>query len=74
MKTELFVSMALGMTLGLGLSRSARSVEPERFVQDRFAIGFWVDPPLGEDADLRYQEIADAHFTMVLGGFGARTP
>jgi hypothetical protein len=74
MKTNLFVSMALGMTLGLGLSRSARSAEPERFVQDRFAIGFWVDPPLGEDADLRYQEIADAHFTMVLGGFGARTP
>lgn len=50
------------------------SAETKRFVQDRFAIGFWVDPPIGDDADLRYQEIADAHFTMVIGGFGARTP
>jgi len=50
------------------------SAQTERFVQDRFAIGFWVDPPIGDDADYRYKEIADANFTMVLGGFGARTP
>jgi len=41
-----------------------------RFVQDRFAIGFWVDPPNGPDLEQRYQEIAAAHFTFVLGGFG----
>jgi len=45
-----------------------------RFVQDRFAIGFWVDPPADEKMDARYREIAEANFTVVLGGFGARTP
>ena len=45
----------------------------ERFVQDRLAIGFWVDPPMDERAEERYREIAEAHFTMVIGGFGART-
>ncbi|MBN1488953.1 MAG: hypothetical protein JXA69_03460 [Phycisphaerae bacterium] len=48
--------------------------EPGRFVQDRFAIGFWVDPPAADDMDARYAEIADAGFTLVIGGFGARTP
>ena len=41
--------------------------KPSRFVQDRFAIGFWVDPPLDEQADARYQGIADANFTMIIG-------
>ena len=45
-----------------------------RFIQDRFAIGFWVDPPADEKMDERYAEIAAANFTLVLGGFGARTP
>ena len=39
------------------------------FVQDRFAIGFWVDPPRGQRAEQRYREIADAGFTVVLAGF-----
>jgi hypothetical protein len=43
-------------------------------VQDRFAIGFWVDPPAGDDMEYRYREIAEASFTVVLGGFGAATP
>ena len=42
----------------------------ERFVQDRFAIGLWVDPPLDDKAESRYQELADASFNMVIGGFG----
>jgi len=41
-----------------------------RFVQDRFAIGFWVDPPAKQITDARYKEIADANFTFVLGNFG----
>lgn len=41
--------------------------KPSPFVQDRFAVGFWVDPPLDERADARYQEIADANFTMIIG-------
>jgi len=49
------------------------AIEPMRFTQDRFAIGFWVDPPMDEKADARYQEIAEANFTIVIGGFGART-
>lgn len=43
------------------------------FEQDRFAIGFWVDPPIDAQAEMRYQRIADAHFTLVVGGFGANT-
>jgi hypothetical protein len=42
-----------------------------RFHQDRFAIGFWVDPPADEKMDQRYREIADANFTIVIGGYGA---
>jgi len=45
----------------------------ERFVQDRFAIGFWVDPPAEEITDARYKEIADANFTFVLGAFGPQS-
>jgi len=42
--------------------------QPERFVQDRFAIGFFNDPPAGTDLEAGYQEIADAHFTVALVG------
>lgn len=58
-------------TLGMLLAASAASAQSDRFVQDRFAIGFWVDPPADEQMDARYKEIADANFTVVLGGFGA---
>ncbi len=37
----LMTTLALG---GLAMVASAQQTEP--FVQDRFAIGFWVDPPL----------------------------
>ena len=46
----------------------------DRFVQDRFVIGFWCDPPADEKMSERYQEIAEANFTLVLGGFSATTP
>lgn len=74
MSKSLCLSLVLAVSVALGSQCMTASAEPERFVQDRFAIGFWVDPPIGDDADLRYKEIADANFTMVLGGFGARTP
>ncbi len=45
-----------------------------RFVQDRLAIGFWVDPPLDKEADAHYAEIAQANFTFLIGNFGASTP
>ncbi|MFA6242776.1 MAG: hypothetical protein WC655_17690 [Candidatus Hydrogenedentales bacterium] len=54
------------------LSSAATAQDPPRFKQDRFAIGFWVDPP--EVTDERYAEIAEANFTLVLGGFGSTSP
>ncbi len=51
------------------LSVSAHSAMSQ-FIQDRFAIGFWVAPPAEETTPTRYKEIADANFTVVLGGFG----
>jgi hypothetical protein len=45
-----------------------------QFKQDRFAIGFWVDPPMDERADDRYREITKANFTLVIGGFGGSAP
>ncbi len=57
----------------LTLMMNAASEDIPRFEQDRFAIGFWVDPPMDERADERYKEITDAGFNLVLGGFGANT-
>ena len=71
------MAMVIGVALVVGLAwTSAVSHADEdikRFEQDRFAIGFWVDPPLDERAEERYKEIADAYFTLVIGGFGAPT-
>lgn len=47
--------------------------DPVRFTQDRFAVGFWVEPPADQQTDARYKEISDAGFTVVIGGFGANT-
>ncbi len=57
---------------GVILASAAKAQDPPRFKQDRFAIGFWVDPP--EVTDERYAEIAEANFTLVLGGFGSTSP
>jgi hypothetical protein len=56
--------------LFVALCAGAWGAEPLRFVQDRFVISFWVDPPADAKMPARYREIADANFTMVLGGFG----
>jgi len=45
--------------------------QAQRFIQDRFAIGLWVDPPADDKMDQRYRELAEANFTLVIGGFGA---
>jgi len=68
----------LGVTVGavtaaVGGSAMGPIAGADRFVQDRFAIGFWVDPPADAEMERRYAEIAEAGFTLVLGGFGART-
>ena len=71
--TGLPSSMLLLALAAVTVATAAFADKP-RFVQDRFAIGFWVDPPVDDKADARYAEIAAANFTMVIGGFGARTP
>ena len=60
-------SLSLAALLSASFGASAQT----HFVQDRFAIGFWVDPPADAKMDARYAEIADANFTLVLGSFGA---
>lgn len=45
----------------------------ERFIQDRFAVGLWSDPPADQEMERRYREIAEANFTFVIGIFGATT-
>ncbi len=52
------------------LSPGASAADDSGFVQDRFAIGLWVDPPLDKNAEARYEELAAANFTVVIGGFG----
>lgn len=52
----------------------AASAASARFVQDRFAIGFWVAPRTDENLDARYAEIAGANFTFVIGLCGAERP
>src|SRR6266704_2641370 len=65
----IWVVFGFGMLLGA----SAETPPNSRFVQDRFAIGFWVDPPADKDMEARYAEIAGANFTFTLGAFGATT-
>ncbi len=60
-------------TGGISLSAWGAEAPSARFVQDRFLISFWVDPPVDEKAEERYREIAEANFTVALGGFGAKS-
>lgn len=65
------ISLLVGNALGGAVFMDSPTWAGDRFVQDRFVISFWVDPPFDANAEQRYREIAEAHFTMVLGGFGA---
>lgn len=59
-----FVSPILLLSFtGLQLQAAAA----ERFVQDRLVIGFWVGPQDRSNVEQRYQEIADANFTLAVG-------
>jgi hypothetical protein len=70
-----FISRAvLSIAWVLASCRLGIAADPQRFSQDRFAIGFWVDPPADQNMDQHYADIAAANFTMVIGGFGAGTP
>ena len=74
MSKRIIVSVLVGVVVALGSLSVRASAERRVFVQDRFAIGFWVDPPANENMDRHYADIAAANFTMVIGGFGAHRP
>ncbi len=66
--------LAFCLALWLGGSLVAAGEAPVRFIQDRFAIGFWVAPQVDDDLDSRYAEIAGANFTFVMGLCGSKNP
>ena len=74
MSERILTLVSLGVTIALGSLSTNASAERCIFIQDRFAIGFWVDPPADENMDQHYADIAAANFTIVIGGFGAKTP
>jgi hypothetical protein len=51
-------------------AHSSIGQERARFVQDRFAIGYWVGPQTTDNLRDRYREIAEANFTVVIGSHG----
>lgn len=72
MKHAFLLAAALTF-LSLDARAADATAQPARFVQDRFAIGLWVAPQTKENLPARYQEIADANFTLVIG-FASTTP
>lgn len=51
---------------------SLNAEEENKFIQDNFVIGLWVAPPLDDKAKIRYKELADANFTLVIGHHKAK--
>ena len=74
MNMNIFTCLTLGLIAASVSGGANPGNEQATFVQDRFAIGFWVDPPADDHMNQHYADIAAANFTMVIGGFGARTP
>ena len=71
----LTISLAYLVLSGYATTNKKKETHGEQgsFEQDRFVISSWVDPPADEYMETRYKEMADAHFNLVLGGFGANT-
>lgn len=65
---------AAGLTAAFLVSCFPVGAAEARFVQDRFAIGFWVAPRTDENLDARYAEMAEANFTFIIGLCGAEHP
>lgn len=64
----------LFVTSTLADAAQGNAATSTRFVQDRFCISFWMDPPVDHDMDEHYKRVAEANFTVVLGNAHARTP
>jgi len=53
----------------------ARASPSDAWVQDRFAISFFIDPLVPPaEFDKRYAEVAGANFTLLINGGGASSP
>jgi hypothetical protein len=72
-RRSILSSCAIAITFACSIASNLAS-DPARFVQDRLAIGFWVDPPVDGQMEARYQEAAEANFTFTLGNYHATTP
>lgn len=68
------VSAGLAIAVHAATAALAFGANDGRFEQKDFVISFWVDPPADEHMDDHYRRIAEANFTVVMGGFGTRTP
>lgn len=68
--------LVAGLLAGCVRGRTVAETRPvnPNFQQDRFCIGLWVDPPIDARAEARYAELADANFSMIIGGSGASDP
>lgn len=67
--------IAVLVVAGCGFSAAEAETTATAWKQPEFLISFWVDPivPVSE-FDAQYKLIANANFSVVLGGFGAITP
>lgn len=57
-----------------GLQAAEDTNGVQRFVQEKFLISFWFDPPADANMDKHYRQIAEANFTVTMGRFGAHEP
>eukprot|EP00040_Diaphanoeca_grandis_P012985 m.65688 g.65688 ORF g.65688 m.65688 type:complete len:437 (+) comp23591_c0_seq1:48-1358(+) len=63
-----------GIAIVLAIATNPTSTVAQ-WKQDRYAISFWVDPVVPPSQfDAEYAIVANANFTVLLGGFGATDP
>lgn len=63
---QLLALGAMALCLGCGSITMAQTAAPG-FVQDRFAIGLWVEPPASDaDGATYYKDIAEANLSLVI--------
>lgn len=74
MQPKLFRIPVVLWVVAMTLTLQGAHGDTTPFVQDKFAIGMWVNPPLDDQAEARYKELAEANFSLVIGGFDQGTP
>jgi hypothetical protein len=66
MKKSGYMVLLIVVCLLQGGNLMAQGEPGTRFIQDRFGIGLWVDPPADENLDARYKQLKEAGFTFVI--------